>query len=326
MGNAGIVGLGSYLPSRVLTNHELERLVETTDEWIYTRTGIKERRIAEDGEAASDLGHHAAVNAIEDAGIRKEEIDLLICGTMTPDMLFPSTACLLQKSLELNCAAFDVSAACSGFLYALEIARNAIMSGRYRNVLVVATEVLSRLIDWEDRSTCVLFGDGAGAVVVARVNEEEGIIGNYLCADGLQWDLLFLPAGGSRIPASIQSVQQRMHYLKMKGNELFKIAVKVMSEAAQRVLREASLRVEDVSLLVPHQANVRIINAVAERINLSPQKIYMNLSQYGNCSAASIPIALDEAKKKGVLRKGDIVLLLAFGAGLTWGATLLRWS
>lgn len=325
MPNAGIIGIGAYLPERVVTNHEIEHIVDTTDEWIYTRTGIKKRRIAKEGEATSDIGYKAAERAIEDAGIRKEDIDLLICATMTPDMLFPSTACLLAKKLNIKCAAFDISAACSGFLYALEVARNFVLADSCKNVLIVASEVISRFIDWEDRNTCVLFGDGAGAVIVSKVDEGKGIIQNFLSADASGWDLLFLPAGGSLMPASMRTVREKKHFLKMKGNELFKIAVKVMSEAALEVLRKSSYTIDDVSVLVPHQANVRIIKAVAERINLSPEKIFMNLSEYGNCSAASIPIALDEVKRKGLLNEGSLVLLVAFGAGLTWGATLMRW-
>jgi len=328
MGNAIIKGIGSYLPEKILTNRDLEMMVETSDEWIITRTGIKERRICPVGKGASDLGTESAIRAIQDAGIEKEEIELIICATITPDMYFPSTACLIQNKLGLeDVPSFDISAACSGFLYGIEIAKNFVINRIYKNVLVIASECMSRLTDYTDRNTCVLLGDGAGAVVISYTEEKDtGILGSYLSSSGKYWSLLYVPAGGSLLPSSFQSVEKRQHFMKMEGSTLFKIAVLTMSEAVEKVLSKFQLKKEDISLVIPHQANLRIINMVAKNLNIPLQKFYINIEKYGNMSAACVPIALDEASKKGMIKKGDLVVTTSFGAGLTWGANLIKWA
>lgn len=324
--NAGIVGVGSYLPPKILTNADLEKMVNTSDEWIVTRTGIKERRIAEDKVATSDLAVEAAKKALEVAKIKERDIELIIVATVTPDMFFPSTACIVQDKLKaINAAALDISAACSGFLYALSIAQGYIACGMYKNILVIGAETLSKITDWQDRNTCVLLGDGAGAAVLQPVPEGKGIISVYLGADGGAGDLLKVPAGGSRLPASHQTIDARLHYLKMSGNELFKVAVKLMVESAQRALAKCGLTCDDVACLIPHQANIRIINAAAKRLGLSEEKIFLNIEKYGNVSAASTIIALDDAIREKKIKSGDIVVLVAFGGGLTWGACVIRW-
>ena len=321
----GILGLGKYLPEKVLTNKDLERIVDTTDEWITTRTGIKERRIARDDEATSDMATEAAKRALANAGLKPEDIDLIIVGTITPDMLFPATACLVQQKIGARrVPAFDVSVACSGFIYGLAIANQFIKSGTYKHALVIAAEKLSAITDWSDRSTCVLFGDGAGAAVLGPV-DRGGILSVYLGADGRQGDLIKLPAGGSRIPASKKSVEDRLHFIKMEGTELFKHAVKIMADAALEVTRPLGLTAEDISLVIPHQANIRILNAVAKRMGLTEDKIYLNIEKYGNMSAASSAVALVEAVEEGRIKKGDKILLDAFGGGLTWGAIVIEW-
>ncbi len=324
--NSYIAGLGLYVPERVLTNFDLERIVETSDEWIRTRSGIKERRIADANTATSDLSIIAAKRAIEEAGVRPEEIDAIILGTATPDMLFPATACIVQANLRANRAmAFDISAGCSGFLYGLGIADSMIKNG-FENVLVIGAETLSKVMDFTDRSTCVLFGDGAGAAVVRGVeSDRRGIVATYFRAEGADWRLLYQPAGGSRIPASPESVEKRLHYIKMEGNEVFKLAVRAMIEAAIETLKRANLSSREVNLLIPHQANIRIIEATAKRLEIPMERVYVNLDRYGNTSAASIPIALKEALEEGRIKSGDYVLLVAFGAGFTWGGVLLRW-
>jgi 3-oxoacyl-[acyl-carrier-protein] synthase-3 len=321
----GIIGLGAYLPERVLTNKDLEKMVDTTDEWITSRSGIKERRIARPDEATSDMATEAAKRALKDANLKPEDIDLIIVATITPDMFFPATACLVQEKIGAKtCPAFDVSVACSGFIYGIAIAEQFIRSGTYKYALVIAAEKLSAITDWSDRSTCVLFGDGAGAAVLGPV-EKGGILSVFLGANGKQGDLIKLPAGGSRIPASKKSVEDKLHFIKMNGAELFKHAVKVMADAALQATAPLGLKAEDISLVIPHQANLRILNAVAKRMGLSTDKIYLNIERYGNMSAASSAVALVEAVKEGRIKKGDKILLDAFGGGLSWGAIVIEW-
>ena len=325
MRRVGIIGVGEYLPDRILTNHDLEKMVDTTDEWITTRTGIKERRIASDNEAVSDLAIKAAREALKDAKLDSKDLDLIILATVTGDMPFPSTASMVQNALSAeHAAAFDISAACAGFVYALSIAQQFISSGAYKNALVIGAEKLSAVTDFKDRNTCVLLGDGAGACVVSEV-KDGGILSTYLGCDGSNMELLNMPAGGSRMPASHETVDSRMHYLKMRGNELFKIAVKSMTMAAQKVLEQAGLTFRDVDLIVPHQANSRIIMAVAKKLGIPEDRIYLNIEKYGNMSSASTVTALVEAVKEGRVKKGDIILLDAFGAGLVWGASIIKW-
>ena len=323
---AGIIGLGMYLPDNVLTNAELEKMVDTTDEWIVTRTGIKERRIASSDEATSDMAVNAARDALKDANLKPEDIDLIVVATITPDMFFPATACLVQAKLEARTVpAFDISVACSGFIYGLAIASQFISLGTYRHALVIAAEKLSAITDWNDRATCVLFGDGAGAAVLGPV-EKGGILSISLGADGNKGDLIKLPAGGSRIPATKESVDARLHFIKMNGTELFKHAVKIMADAALGATYPLGLKAEDIKLVIPHQANIRILNAAAKRMGLRPDQIYLNIDKYGNMSAASSAVALVEAVKKGLIKKGDKIVLDAFGGGLTWGAMVIEWS
>ncbi|MDP3731675.1 MAG: beta-ketoacyl-ACP synthase III [Candidatus Omnitrophota bacterium] len=325
MKNVGIIGVGEYLPKKILTNADLEKMVDTSDEWITKRTGIKERRLASGHEAASDLAINAAKVALKDAGIRPQNLDLIIVATVTSDMHFPSTACLVQAALGAKKAVcFDISAACAGFVYAIIVAQQFIARGTYKNALVVGAEVLSSITDWQDRSTCVLFGDGAGAAVLSEV-KSGGILSTYLGSDGSMANLLMLPAGGSRNPATHKTIDKRLHYIKMEGNEIFKSAVKIMTCAAQITLKQAGLKCSDLDLVIPHQANVRIIMAMAKRLGLTSDRIYLNIEKYGNMSSASTAIALCEAVKGGRIKKGDIVLLDAFGAGLVWGACLIKW-
>ncbi len=326
MKRTGILGVGKYLPENILTNADLERMVDTTDEWITTRTGIKQRRIAADNEATSDMAVKAAKSALKSAGLGPEDIDLIIVATITPDMFFPSTACLLQHKLGARqIPAFDISVACSGYIYGLTIADQFIKSGMYKHALVVAAEKLSSVTDWEDRSTCVLFGDGAGAAVLGPV-DEGGILGASLGADGSKGDLLRLPAGGSRMPASIKTVENKLHTIKMEGNVLFKHAVKIMADAARAVTEPLGLKGDDIDIIIPHQANIRILNALAKRMGVDPgEKIYLNIEKYGNMSAASSAVALTEAVEEGRIKKGDTILMDAFGGGLTWGALIIKW-
>ncbi|RKY65949.1 MAG: 3-oxoacyl-ACP synthase [Candidatus Latescibacterota bacterium] len=321
-----IAGTGSAVPEKVLTNEDLEKMVDTSDEWIRTRSGIERRHIAEEDETTATLGAEAAQKALEDAGVSPEEVDFIIVATVTPEMLFPSTACVIQDMIGAKKAgAMDLSAGCSGFIYALSVADSFVRIGQSETVLVVASETLSKITDWTDRSTCVLFGDGAGAaVIMPSPDGERGIINTILGSDGSKGELLYMPAGGSRYPASHETVDKRMHYIKMNGREVFKIAVEAMGEAAASVVEGAGYRPEDVDLLIPHQANIRIIKATAKRLGISMDRVYVNIQEYGNTSAASIPIAVDEAKRKGFLRPGDLVVAVAFGAGLTWASTLFR--
>ena len=325
MRKVGIIGVGEYLPPKVLTNADLEKMVDTTDEWITTRTGIKERRIASSSEATSDLAIKAAKEALKDAKLTPQDIDLVIVATITPDLIFPSTASIVQNALSIkNAAAFDISAACAGFVYALSVARQFIANGAYKNALVIGAEKLSAVTDWQDRNTCVLLGDGAGACVVSEV-KTGGIVSIYLDCDGSNLELLNMPAGGSRLPATYETVDKRMHFLKMRGNELFKIAVKTMTMAAEKVLEQAGLTFKDIDLIVPHQANSRIIMAVAKKLGIPEEKIFLNIEKYGNMSSASMVTALVEAVKEGRVKRGDTVLLDCFGAGLVWGACVINW-
>ena len=322
----GIIGVGKYLPDYVLTNAALEKVVDTTDEWITTRTGIKERRIASDNETTSDMAAKAARVALKNAGLEAKDIDLIIVATITPDMFFPSTACLLQHKLGAGkIPAFDIAVACSGFIYGLSIADQFIKSGACKHALVVAAEKLSAVTDWKDRSTCVLFGDGAGAAVLGPV-KDGGILGAHLGADGSMGDLLELPAGGSRMPASVTTVENRLHTIKMQGNTLFKHAVKLMAEAALAVTEPLGLKADDIDIIIPHQANIRILEAVAKRMGVDPaKKFFLNIEKYGNMSAASSAVALAEAVESGRIKKGDTILMDAFGGGLTWGALVIKW-
>ncbi len=322
----GIIGTGKYTPERILTNQELERMVETNDEWIVTRTGIKERRIAAETEATSDLAYQAALKALEAADLKAADLDLIIVATITPDMFFPSTACLLQNKLgAAKAAAFDLSAACSGFIYGLATATNMIATGMYQNALVIGAETLSRITDYTDRNTCILFGDGAGAVVLGKVPEGRGFRSFELGADGSGGELLKISGGGSRIPASQQSVEEKKHFIHMAGNDVFKFAVRIMGGAAEEALAKAGMEKGDVDLLVPHQANIRIIQSALNRLNLPEEKAMINLNKYGNMSAASIPVALAEAVEQDRVKEGDCLVFVGFGGGLTWGASVLIW-
>jgi 3-oxoacyl-[acyl-carrier-protein] synthase-3 len=322
----GIIGTGKYVPERVLTNKDLEQMVETNDEWIVTRTGMRERRIAAPEQATSDLAYEASVKALDNAGIAAEDLDLIVVATITPDMFFPSTASLLQDRLGAKrAAAFDLSAACSGFIYGLATASSMIASGMYKKVLIVGAECLSRITDYTDRNTCILFGDGAGAVVLGEVPAGRGFRSFDLGSDGSGGHLLKIPGGGSRIPSTAESVEAKHHFLKMAGNDVFKFAVRVMGAAADDALRKAGLAKEDIDLLIPHQANIRIIQAALNRLELPEEKAVINLDRYGNVSAASIPLALCEAVEQGRVSEGDTLLMVGFGGGLTWGAAVLIW-
>jgi 3-oxoacyl-[acyl-carrier-protein] synthase-3 len=321
-----IISTGSYLPQKVLTNYDLEKMVDTSDEWITERTGIKERRIADDSQAASDLAYEASKIALERAGLKADDIDLIIVATVTGDMPFPSTACILQDKLgAVKAVGFDINATCSGFLYSLYIADSLIKSRMHKRVLVVGAEVLSRITDWEDRNTCVIFGDGAGAVIIEQTEEDRGILSTHINSDGRMWELLHVPGGGSRYPASIDSIKNKLHYIKMKGNETFKVAVRTLEDLVVKILDENKLDSSMLSLLIPHQANLRIIQATADRIGIPMDKVIVNIERYGNTSAASIPIALDEAVRTGRIKDGDYILLEAFGGGFTWASALIRW-
>jgi 3-oxoacyl-[acyl-carrier-protein] synthase-3 len=321
-----ISGVGSYVPARILTNAELEKMVDTSDEWIFSRTGIKERRLAAENEFTSDLATHAALRAMRKAGVTAQQIDLIIVATITPDMPFPSTACLVQKKIGAHrAAAFDLEAACSGFIYGLEIAHQFIMSQTYDTVLVIGAEKLSSIVDWEDRNTCVLFGDGAGAAVLQNRPNAHGLLTAVMGADGDKADLLFMPAGGSRCPATANSVASRLHFLRMEGKETFKNAVQAMQTAAEEAMRRCEIDITRIKCLIPHQANRRIIEAVGKRLGAKPEQIFINLHKYGNTSAASVAIAMDEAVESGRVQRGDLILLVVFGAGLTWGAAVIEW-
>jgi 3-oxoacyl-[acyl-carrier-protein] synthase III len=323
---AVVTGTGSSLPARILTNKDLEKMVDTSDEWITTRTGIKERRIAGEGEYLSIHATEAARKALDMSGLRAEEIDLIICATVTPDRQIPATSCTIQHNLGAKrSAAFDLAAGCSGYIYALAVAERFLSGGGYRNAIVIGAEILSKYLDWHDRTTCIIFADGAGATVLSAREGTSGILSTSLRTDGSMADFITLPAGGTMLPASEQTVRDGMHYIRMKGNETFKIAVRSIEEVSREAITAAGISPSDIDLYIPHQANRRIIEAVGSRLGLRPEQVYINIDRVGNTSSASIPIALDEAVRAGRVRRGDTILFAAFGAGLTWGAALLRW-
>jgi 3-oxoacyl-[acyl-carrier-protein] synthase-3 len=323
---AGILGTGSYVPAKIITNFDLEKRLDTSDEWIRSRTGIRERRIAAPHQATSDLALAAARKALEQARLSPSEIDMIIVATCTPDMLFPATAAIVQAELGASrAAAFDLNAVCSGFSYALEVGAQLVACGSFERVLVIGADIMSRTLNWDDRSTCVLFGDGAGAAVLGPV-EKGGIVSSVLGADGSGGPLLQIPAGGSREPISTDTIHDRRNTMQMNGREVYKFAVQVMGEAAMQALDKCGLSPCDVALFIPHQANIRIIESAARRLDLPPERVFVNLDRYGNTSAASIPLALDEAVSCRRIREGDIVVTVGFGAGLTWGANVIQWS
>ena len=322
-----IVGTGSYAPDRILTNAELEKMVDTSDEWIVTRTGIRERHIAAAEQATSDLAAEAARRALADAGVKAEDVGLIVVATITPDMGFPSTACLVQTLIGAeNAFCFDLEAACSGFIFALETAKNYVASGTVETALVIGAEKMSAFVDWKDRNTCVLFGDAAGAAVLQARNAPHGLMASAFGSDGSLGELLMLPAGGSRRPASEQTVKDRLHYLKMAGREVFKHAVNNMVKSSKEAIRRAGLTAHDIDWIIPHQANLRIIDAIADRLGEPREKLVINLDRYGNTSAATITVALDELARSGKLKKGHRILLTAFGGGFTWGASVVEWD
>lgn len=324
--SAIITGTGSSLPKKIVSNLDLEKIMDTTDEWITTRTGIKERRIASDTEYMSMFATEACQKAMDMAGLTSEEVDMIICATVTPDMPIPSTACTIQENLKAKRAAsFDLSAGCSGFIFALSIAKQYILTGNFANILVIGAELLSKFMDWEDRSTSVIFADGAGAVVLSRGEKPRGVIASSLHTDGSMTDFIHIPGGGTIHPASTETVQKRMHYIKMRGNETFKTAVRSLESVSREVMQKAGLESKDIDMFIPHQANKRIIDAVGHRLQLDPKKVYINIDKIGNTSAASIPIALDEAVRAGSIKEGNNLLFAAFGAGLTWAAALCKW-
>ncbi len=322
-----IAGTGSYLPERVLTNAELEKKVDTSDEWITSRTGIKARRIARDDEFTSHMAAEAGKRALEQAGLDAADVDLIIVATITPDTLTPATACYVQQLIGSNSAvAFDVSAACSGFLYALEIAQSCVSTGAFRNALIIGAEKLSAFVNWEDRNTCVLFGDGAGAAVLLPSENGNGkILSSHLGTDGAQAKLLHIPGGGSACPITINNAEEHLAALAMSGREVFKHAVTAMRRAAETAIEEAGLTAQDIKLFIPHQANLRIIDAIVDRLKVPKERVYINLDKYGNTSAAAVAIALDEAHREGRIERGDKILLFAFGAGLTWASAVIEW-
>lgn len=324
--SAVVAGTGSQVPERILTNADLEKIVDTSDQWITERTGMKERHISAPGEAASDIAVKACEKALAEAKINPEDLDLIVVGTVTGDMPFPSTACVLQQKLGApHAVAFDVSAGCTGFIYALSVARQFVVTGASRTALVVGVEMLSKITDWTDRSTCVLFGDGAGAAVLrAGTDTHTGILATYLAADGTGGQHLYMPAGGSRQPATVETVQQRLHTCKMTGNAIFKVAVRSMADAVRHLLHQTGLKLDDVKLLIPHQANLRIIEATAKLLKFPSERVFVNIAKYGNTSSATTIIALDEARRAELVHPGDVVFLVAFGAGLTWGGVAIR--
>lgn len=325
--NVGILGVGMFVPEDILTNKDLEKIVDTNDEWITERTGIKERRISQKDVPTSELAALAAERALENAGMTIKDIDLIVVGTSSPDMFYPSVGCLVQAKLKAEkIPSFDVQAGCSGFSYGLVIATQFIRTGMYKNVLLIGADEITKMINWSDRNTCVLFGDGAGALVVGEVDAPYGILGAFMGSDGTGGELLKFPAGGTRFPATEETVKQNLHSVHMDGNEVFKFAVRVMGEAAVKALDDAGLKEEDINWLIPHQANMRIIQSAAKRVKLPLEKVIINLDKYGNTSSASIPLALEEAVRDGRIKKGDIVLMVGFGAGLTWASIVMRWG
>jgi 3-oxoacyl-[acyl-carrier-protein] synthase-3 len=327
MNRAKIVGTGAAVPKKLLTNADLEKLVDTSDTWIRERTGIRERHIVSEGEKFSDLCTTASAEALKRAKMKPEDLDMILVGTISSDMLFPATSCLVQRNLgATRAAASDVSAACAGFLYGLHLADGLIQSNKAENVLVVGGEILTRYVDWTDRSTCVLFGDGAGAVVLQATKGDHGILGSSMKSNGNYSDFICMPGGGSNRPANdAKSIEEKLPFIKMKGNETFKVAVKAMADVSSALLAEQGFTKEDVKVFIPHQANERIIDAVGERMKFPAERVYKNVDRYGNTSSASIPIALDECVRGGLIKTGDLVLMTAFGAGLVWGSVLVRW-
>ncbi|MEJ2684891.1 MAG: ketoacyl-ACP synthase III [Candidatus Sulfobium sp.] len=321
-----IISTGSYVPENVITNRDIEKIVDTSDEWITERTGIRERRSVNGDQASSDLAFEAANSALKRANLKPKDIDLIIVATITGDMPFPSTACFLQSRLGAkNAAAFDINATCSGFIYGLHVANGLIKSGLHKRILLAGAESLTKVTDWQDRATCILFGDGAGAVIIEATTEKRGIYSTHIHSDGNLSDLISLPGGGSRYPSSRETILKRLHYIKMKGNETFKVAVRTLEQLAEKTLEDNKLNPSQLSLLIPHQANLRIIQATAKRLKLPMEKVFVNIEKYGNTSAASIAIALDEAVRAGRINDGDYILLEAFGGGLTWASSLIRW-
>jgi 3-oxoacyl-[acyl-carrier-protein] synthase-3 len=325
--NAGIMGVGMAVPERVLSNADLEQIVETSDDWIFSRTGIRERRICAPEETSSTLGAQAARLALKDSGVRPEDLDLIICATATGDYIWPATACVIQTAIGAGrCTAFDLSAACSGFVYGMATAAAFIMSGQVQRVLVVGVDTLSKQLNWEDRGTCILFGDGAAAAVMGPCAPDEGLLATSMGADGTGLEQIMLPAGGTKLPVTPDAIEKKLNCIHMRGAEVFKFAVKIMGDACVDALAKANLTPRDVDLFIPHQANIRIINAAAHRMGLEPEKVFVNVDRYGNTSAASIGLAMREAMDQGLIHRGSIVVTVGFGAGLTWAANVIRWS
>lgn len=326
MRGSKIIGTGSAIAEQKVTNFDLEKIVETSDEWIKSRTGIENRYFASEGTTTSDLAARAALKALEAANLKPEDIDLVLVATVSPDMILPSTACLVQDKIGAkNAAAFDLGAACSGFIYGMAVAEQFISTGFYKHVLVIGAEALSRILDMEDRNTCVLFGDGAGAVVMAASDSENRVLSFHLGADGAGGKFLYLPAGGAKMPATEETVLNRLHYIKMEGSDVFKFAVRAMESSSLHALEKAGLGLDEIAYMVPHQANIRIIQAAAKKLNLPMDKVKVNLNEYGNMSAASIPVALDEAVREGKIQTGDNVVMVGFGGGLTWASCVMKW-
>ena len=326
MKRARITGTGSYVPEKVWTNADLEKFVDTNDEWIVTRTGISERHVIADDQNTSDLATNAAKNALEMAGVAAEDIDLIVLGTITADYPWPATACIVQENIGAkNAYAYDLSAACSGFLFALDNAVAQIESGKINKALVIGAEALTRIVDWKDRNTCVLFGDAAGAVVVEAVEGDRGILSTHQHSDGAYMNLLYQPGFGTRHQPSEDALRDRSYFLKMEGNEVFKVAVRMLTEVAREAVEHNDMTMEDLDLFIPHQANIRILEATAKRLKLPSEKVYINVNRFGNTSAATIPLAMDEANRAGKLKENDIILLDAFGGGFTWASALMRW-
>lgn len=327
MRSVGIVGIGSYVPENILTNVDLEQFVDTNDEWITSRTGIKQRHIAPKDMPVSELCYQAALRALEDAQIAPEDVELIIVATITPDYAFPATACLVADRLGAkNAAAFDLEAGCTGFVYAVATGSQFVASGMYKTVLVIGGETMSKILDWKDRSTCILFGDGGGAAVLQPVKDGFGFLGFELGSDGSGGTLLSQPAGGSKHPATLETIEKNLHTLQMEGKEVYKFAVRIMGDVSFKVLEKAGLTKDDIDLLIPHQANMRIVDAAVRRLGISRDKVVVNLDKYGNMSAASIPVALDEAFREGLISEGDVIVMVGFGTGLTWGACVLKWT
>jgi 3-oxoacyl-[acyl-carrier-protein] synthase-3 len=321
-----IIATGSYAPPKVLTNFDLEKMVETTDEWIISRSGIRERRIVETNVSTSDLGTQAALRALNAAGLSPEDLDFIITGTNSPDMSFPCTGCFIQAKIGAKkAAAFDVSAGCTSFIHALSLADKFIKEDPSRKVMVLGAEIMSKVTDWTDRATCVLFGDGAGAIILVGEEGERGVLSTHLHSDGSLWELLYMPGGGSANPSSYETVDKRMHYIKMAGNQLFKVAVRALADVSQEALKFNGLKNEDIEIMIPHQANTRIVEAMAKMINFPMEKIFLNIDKYGNTSSATIPIAMDEVQREGKVKAGDLMLLCSFGTGVTWGSAVIRW-